>query len=235
VKVWIGWDSREEAAYDVAAQTALRFGCDITPIYEQRLRDTGLLTRVVDRRGSMYDMNSSMHQSTEFAISRFFVPLLQHSGWCLFVDADVVFLQDPHELLEFADPSKAVMVVKHQPLTGTGWKMDGQRQLPYARKNWSSVVLWNADHPGNKRLNLTTLNQWPGRDLHAFGWLADSEIGELSAEWNWLVGVQPKPVNPAIAHFTLGSPALDGWKGADHDDIWLGARDFTYDDIGLRS
>jgi hypothetical protein len=187
------------------------------------LRAAGLLTRPTDRRGQLYDLNSAAPQSTDFAISRFFVPLLQHSGWALFVDADVVFLQDPRELLKFADPSKAVLVVQHAPMVVSGTKMDGQLQQSYARKLWSSVVLWNCDHPAHRRLNLITLNQWPGRDLHAFGWLADSEIGKLPGRFNWLVGMQPKPDNLAIAHFTLGCPALPEWAPREHDDIWLEA------------
>jgi len=172
----------------------------------------------------MYDLHSNAPQATDFAISRFFVPLLAHTGWALFTDCDVVFLRDPHELFAHADHSKAVMVVKHPPLDGTADKMDGCTQTRYARKNWSSVAFFNCDHPANRRLNLTTLNQWPGRDLHAFGWLADSEIGELSDEWNWLVGVRPKPAMPAIAHFTLGGVWLKTWPGAEHDDIWLEAQ-----------
>jgi hypothetical protein len=171
----------------------------------------------------MYDFNSAAPQATDFANSRFLVPILAHDGWCLFTDCDVVFLRDPHELLKLANPSKAVMVVKHGPMFGSTLKMDGQVQQGYHRKLWSSVMLINAGHPANRRLNLTTVNQWPGRDLHAFGWLADDEIGSLPPEWNWLVGIQPKPSNPAIAHFTLGGPWLPQWPGAEHDDIWIKA------------
>lgn len=226
MRIWIGFDFREKEAYAVAAKTATAFGCDVIPIYEQRLRDAGLLTRPLDRRGLMYDLNSSANQSTDFAISRFFVPILQHSGWALFADCDVVFLRDPHELLRIANPKKAVMVVKHVDLPiGEPTKMDGQVQTAYSRKNWSSVMLVNADHPANRRLNLLSLNQLPGRDLHAFSWLHDSEIGELPAEWNWLVGIQSKPANPAIAHFTLGVPCLPNWEPKEHDSIWHLARE----------
>lgn len=223
-RVYIGYDSREREAYEVAAKTAHGFGCSVHPVYEDRLREAGLLTRPTDRRGNtIWDFNSSAPQSTEFAISRFFVPLLAHTGWCLAVDCDVVFMRDPHGLMEFATEDKAVLVVKHPPLTGTGTKMDGQIQTVYQRKNWSSVILWNLDHPATKRLNLLSLNQWPGRDLHAFRWLSDFEIGELPPEANWLVGVQPKPRNPIIAHFTLGVPAMPGHEHDEHAEIWTEA------------
>jgi hypothetical protein len=99
--------------------------------------------------------------------------------------------------------------------------MDGQQQVAYARKNWSSVALWNCDHPANRRLSLVDVNERPGRDLHAFYWLHDDEIGELPARWNWLVGVQDKPEDPAIAHFTLGTP--DMVPNSPHADIWFNA------------
>jgi lipopolysaccharide biosynthesis glycosyltransferase len=223
MRVWIGYDHREDPAFDVASLTACKFGNDVIPLYEDRLRVSGLLTRPTDRRGQMWDLNSNAPQSTEFAISRFFVPMLAHAGWALFTDCDVVFLRDPDELLNLANPSKAVMVVKHPWLNVGGVKMDGQMQTAYHRKNWSSVMLVNADHPANKRLNLTTLNQAPGRDLHAFSWLHDDEIGELPREWNWLVALQDKPANPAIAHFTNGGPFTEGWPGGPHDDIWHNA------------
>lgn len=224
MKIYIGYDSREQAAWDVAAKTARSFGCDVQPVYESRLRAAGILTRPLYKRGAeMYDLNSSAPQSTEFAISRFAIPLIAHSGWCLGVDCDIVCLRDPKLLMKYADASKAVMVVKHPPLLDTSFKMDGQAQLLYERKNWSSVALYNVDHPANRRLNIQMLNQWPGRDLHAFRWLADDEIGELPREANWLVGVQPKPDKPIIAHFTLGVPVMPGHEHDEHSEIWTEA------------
>jgi hypothetical protein len=113
-----------------------------------------------------------------------------------------------------------VQVVKHGKLQRGGLKMDGQDQTIYQRKNWSSVCLYNCDHPANRRLSLQDINERPGRDLHSFYWLADSEIGDLSPEYNWLVNVQPKPERPRIAHFTEGGPFTVGWHGAEHDEIW---------------
>ncbi len=218
MRVYIGHDQREQAAFDVACKTARAFGCDVIPLYEDRLRLSGMLTRPVDRRGSMFDFNSNAVQSTDFAIARFAVPIIAHSGWCLFADADAVIMQDPHELLALAEARYAVQVVKHPPYELSARKMDNQIQSSYL---WSSVMLFNCDHPANRRLNLTTLNQWPGRDLHAFKWLADDEIGELPKEANWLVGMMPKPDRPIIAHYTLGGPWLAGWQPQEHDELWL--------------
>lgn len=228
MRAFIGYDPREDAAYQVAAKTLRRTsGIEAEPLVEERLRAAGLLWRPVDRRGRMHDLVSGADQSTEFAISRFLVPFLCQTGWALFIDCDMVVLQDVRSMIDQAGAThgghKAVYVVQHDHRPREQWKMDGQAQLAYRRKNWSSVVLWDCDHPAHRRLNLHTVNTMPGRWLHAFGWLHDDEIGELPPEWNWLVGVQPKPERPAIAHFTLGGPFTPGWKGAEHDELWLEA------------
>lgn len=225
LRIFIGYDDRERAAYDVARRSAMQFGCEVVPLYVDRLRAAGLYTRPTDTRDGMFDLISQRPQSTDFAIARFAVVLLAHDGWCLYTDCDVVFMSSPKNLLDYADPSKAVHVVKHSlPDRGAAdTKMDGQPQVAYPRKNWSSVCLWNCAHPANRRFNLSMLNSWHRDDLHGFRWLHDDEIGDLPPEANWLVGVEPKPAQPLIAHFTLGGPWLPGHVPTPHDDIWLKA------------
>lgn len=223
LKCYIGYDLREEAAYEVALGSLRRRASapvTVTPLDIRRLEAFGLLRRPTDLRGQRYDLPSNAPASTEFAISRFLVPILAQTGWALFADCDVVFLGDVTELFALADPQYAVMCVQHGPQKGTQSKMDGQAQLTYPRKNWSSVMLFNCDHPANRRLSLVDVQERRGFDLHQFYWCADSEIGALPAEWNWLVNVEPKPIHPKIAHFTLGGPFTVGWKGADHDSLW---------------
>lgn len=220
-RIYLGADHREKLAYDVAVRSLRRY-CDIepTPLELDRLHACGLLRRPMDRRGQLYDLHSNAPCSTDFAISRFLTPILAQTGWALFCDCDVVFLDDPRKMLFEADATKAVQVVQHDNGHKAGKKMDGQAQTVYQKKNWSSIVLWNVDHPANRRLSIQDINERPGLYLHQFGWLAESEIGHLSKEWNWLVGVQEKPEQPKIAHFTLGGPWLPTWESKEHDEIW---------------
>jgi lipopolysaccharide biosynthesis glycosyltransferase len=223
VRIYVGFDRAEHGAYLAAIKTLAKYtNSPPEPLDAARLHAVGLHRRVVDRRGGLYDLASNAPCSTDFAVTRFLVPILCQSGWALFTDCDVVFLANPRELLAHADPEKAVMVVKHDH-RGSGEKMGGIQQTCYPRKNWSSVMMFNCEHPANQRLTVQDVAERPGRDLHAFYWLHDAEIGALPPEWNWLVGVQPKPEHPKIAHFTLGGPWIDGWQGAEHDDIWLEA------------
>lgn len=221
MKVYIGWDSKEQDAYRVAEHTLWQTSSMRAEALKlERLQASGLLWRNVDWRGQPWDLPSSAPCSTEFSISRFLVPILCQSGPALFADCDVVFMDSIHEVMSHYDESKAVMVVKHSHIPGAS-KMVGLQQTAYSRKNWSSVMLFNCDHPANKRLTVRDVNERPGRDLHQFYWLHDSEIGELPAKFNWLVNEQKKPASPVIAHYTLGGPWIKNWLPAEHDDLWL--------------
>lgn len=227
-KIYIGYDTREREAFDVAFSSITARAAhmpSITPLIKERLEVAGLLYRpTMFENGQYIDVISKAPMATQFAISRFLTPILAQNGWALFMDSDTVVMADIEYIFELTDDSKAVMVVKHRQTISEDFKMGGQVQTQYPRKNWSSVMLFNCDHPANRALTVQMINTLPGRDLHAFSWLRDEQIGELPADWNWLVGVQPKPFFPKIAHFTLGGPWLPKWLEREHDDIWLRER-----------
>lgn len=229
MRVFIGYDEREAEAAEVAAKTLRKATKgEIEPEFlcAPKLAAQGLLTRISDHRGGQdYDLMSNAPKSTRFAISRFLTPLLCQTGYALFVDCDMVFMRDPREMLREVKAEHAVSVVKHNHVPTEQWKMVNQAQTAYPRKNWSSVMLFNCEHPSNRRLSVRDINERVGRELHAFYWLTDNEIGDLAPGWNWLVNVQPMPPNLGIAHFTLGGPFTPGWNGAAFDDFWLAARD----------
>jgi hypothetical protein len=210
-KIFVGYEPREHKAYQLAHASILATTSEpvlITPLVLEHLP---FLTRPIERRGNqMWCPISDAPMSTEFAISRFCVPILQKSGWALFIDCDFVSVGDVSKLFELADKKYALMVVKHDYTPSEGLKMDGQVQTVYSRKNWSSAMLWNLDHPAHERLTIEMLNTLPGRDLHRFCWLEDSEIGELPKQYNTLVGVDTKEqtANARLLHFTLGAHGL---------------------------
>ncbi|BAQ18325.1 hypothetical protein [Methyloceanibacter caenitepidi] len=222
--VFIGFDPREADAFAVARHSLVRnASCDVAVrgLVLSDLRARGLYTRPTEYRdGKLWDVISGAPMSTEFACSRFLVPYLAGSGWALFTDADMLFRSDVEELFEQADPSKAVMVVKHDHRPDEGVKMDGQVQTRYARKNWSSVCLWNVDHPSNRGLTLELINGVPGRDLHRFCWLEGEHIGELEPSWNWLAGHSDPAIEPNIVHFTDGVPSMTGYEDTPYADEW---------------
>ena len=233
--VWIGYDPRETAAFAVTRESICRFDRHI-PIYGLVLSDLqvqGHYWRPTERRlGKLYDCISDAPMSTEFAISRFLVPALTRKrtlgrhkgGWALFMDCDMLVRRNLNELRELLDDSKAVCCVKHNHVPDTDIKMDGQWQTKYPRKNWSSVMAFNVDHPANDALDFELVNRVPGRDLHRFCWLKDHEIGELPPEWNYLVGYTklPKGKEPSIVHFSEGGPWFEAFKNVEYADEWRG-------------
>ncbi len=235
-QVYIGYDKREDDAYRVARHSLFRRAtCSVkeTPLITSDLRQQGFLSReVIIKDGKMWDVISDAPQSTDFAISRFLCPILHkqsrgRSGWCLFVDCDVVFMADIAELLPLLDDSYAVMCVQHQYAPILTDKMDGQIQTTYSRKNWSSVMAFNTDHPSNSKLTVDLINSLPGRDLHRFCWLSDGEIGALPQCWNELIGEEGYAIeNAKIAHYTRGGPWFQPFygdtSGLSHADrVWL--------------
>jgi len=186
----------------------------------------GLYTRPIGYRDSaadrpvMWDTISGFPMATEFACSRFLVPIIAKTGWALFCDCDMLFRDNFARLVEGLDPSYAVYCVKHDYRPINSVKMDNQVQGQYNRKLWSAFCIFNCDHPSNKALTLEYVNSVPGRDLHAFKWLKDEEIGELDHAWHWVPGHSSPDINPKCIHFTEGGPWFDAYKDVPFASEW---------------
>jgi len=216
MKVYVGYDPREDIAYQVCKHsiTSRNSAVDVVPLVQKDLRASGWYSRPVDALAS-----------TEFTFTRFLIPeLMNYKGWAVFCDCDIIFIEDIKELFDQADDKFAVMCVKHDYTPQEGIKMDGQRQTIYPRKNWSSVVLWNCAHPSNKKLTKEMVNDLDltGAYFHRFSWLNDDEIGELKTEWNWLVGwhQSPKDGSPKAIHYTEGGPWFENYRNCEYSQEW---------------
>lgn len=222
--IYIGFDPREASAFAVARHTINKHLTQPIPVRGIVLSDLvnrGLYTRPMSYQdGQLFDDISGAPCSTQFAISRFFTPLLAGAGWALFLDCDFLVRTNLCRLFEMLQPDKALYCVHHEHNPEEMTKMDGQTQTRYRRKNWSSFMVFNCDHPSNKRLTVRKLNRWPGRDLHAFRWLKDDEIGTLGLQWNWLNNVSTGNVEPKCVHFTLGTPDMQGYGDQPYADEW---------------
>lgn len=225
-KIFIGFDPREACAFAVARDTAKYHSLRHIPvcgIVLDEMRDKGLYWRPTSQKdGRLWDNISEAPMSTQFAISRFLTPILAKEGLALFMDADVMVRSSLAPLFEHAreHPEFAVFCVKHDFQPSEGTKMDGQIQTQYARKNWSSVMLFRCDHPSNARLDVDLINTVPGRDLHRFCWLEEHEIGALPAQYNYLVGHTKIDESPIIVHFTDGIPTMPGYENCEYSDEW---------------
>ena len=214
MKVFVGYDPREDIAYQVCKHSILskQPNAEVRPLVQKELRDAGWYTRPVDKLAS-----------TEFTFTRFLVPeLTNFEGWAVFMDCDMILTTDIKELFDQADDRYAVMCVQHDYTPKEGFKMDGQKQTVYPRKNWSSVVLFNCGHPSNAvltqdQVNSTELN---GAYFHRFSWLKDEEIGALDHTWNYLVGVYNDIKTPKLIHYTEGGPWFENYRNCEFHNEW---------------
>ena len=214
MKVFVGYDVREDIAYQVCEYSLKKYNSlvEVIPLKQKELREAGTYTRAIDPLSS-----------TEFTFTRFLVPYLaDYKGWAVFVDCDFVFVDDVAKLFDKADDRYAVMVVKHDYNPKEDFKMDGCKQLPYPRKNWSSTILWNCGHPANSGITPDIVNSQTGQYLHRFQWLKDDEIGSLDPEWNWLAGWynEPQDGQPKAIHFTEGGPWFKEYRRCPYHKIW---------------
>jgi len=204
VKLVVGFDARETIAYHVFCQSVLEktsLPVSFLPLVEQSL-----------------DGYRENHQdgSNRFTYTRFLTPFLMNfEGWAIFADGDMVCRRDIAELWKLRDSSKALQVVKHDYLTKSSTKYLGNKNDNYPRKNWSSVILWNCGHPENRCLTPDLVSSKNGAFLHRFQWLADTLIGELDKEWNWLAIEYDDNPSANLIHYTLGTPCFrDYWDCA---------------------
>lgn len=220
-RIFIGYDPREQEAFDVCSKSIARRAS--SPLRIERLglddlRSRNLYYREWRSEGNQrYDLVDGKPFSTDFSFSRFLVPrLCDYSGWALFVDCDFLFLEDVAELFAHRDEKYAVMVVKHDYSPTRGLKMDNQIQESYPRKNWSSLILWNCGHKANEILTPGVVNTQTGRWLHGFSWLENEQIGALPRTWNWLEGHS----KPSAIHFTRGGPWFAEWQRVEYAPDW---------------
>mgnify|MGYP003642706818 CR=1 FL=1 len=220
LRVYVGWDSREDIAYQVCSQSIFKNSkesenIEIIPLKQKDLREAEKYWRDEDKLAS-----------TEFTFTRFLIPeLTDFDGWALFIDCDFLFLTDIQKLFNLANDRYAVMCAQHDYTPKEGTKMDGQVQTVYPRKNWSSMMLFNCGHPSNKKLTKELVNdpKTTGQYLHRFSWLDDREIGQLSHEWNWLVGWYNEPADgkPKALHYTEGGPWFKDYERGEYAIDWL--------------
>jgi lipopolysaccharide biosynthesis glycosyltransferase len=239
VTVYMGYDPKEDLAYQVAKHTLIKNASGpvrVVPLILHKLIQSGAYRRPFHacETGHLVDDISGAKMSTEFSLSRFLVPSLAdpEEGVVFFVDCDVVFFGDicklKSELLQRSEPW-TVACVKHpayEPKTTT--KMDGAVQTNYPRKNWSSFMAFNL-RDESKILSNVRANAMSGSSLHRLDF-AYYDVAEIAPSWNWLVGEQDQPERIDMAHFTLGGPWFENWDRKEHDEIWMEAyRDYQSD------
>jgi hypothetical protein len=208
--IWIGYDSQ--------------FQSNISPLLESIRKYSNNRFTIkflhLDKLSNILYRDRDPKQSTDSAFTRWLVPYLaNYQGWHLYMDSDMMVRRSLDQLDNLIDDDKAVMVVKHSDQHAQTVKFNGHVQTAYNRKNWSSLMLFNADRC--RALTLDYVNKASGLDLHQFKWTHETLIGELPLEWNWLVGEYPYKEEIYNIHFTEGGPYFKEYKNTKYANEWF--------------
>jgi len=215
IRVFIGYDSRETVAYGVLAHS----------INVRASQPVAIAPVMLGQLEGVFRRERNPLQSTEFSFSRFLVPYLcGFEGWAVFMDCDMLMMEDVASLWKLRDERFAVQVVKHEHVPKEETKFLGTIQTKYQKKNWSSVMLMNCARC--TALTPEYVNRASGLDLHQFKWLGNDElIGALPAQWNHLVGYDAPRPGVSLAHFTIGGPWFPEYAGCEYSREWLAERE----------
>ena len=206
VRVFIGFDPREAAAYHTCVQSIIDTAKDplqlsFTPV-----------------TGPMRD------GSNAFIYARFLVPhLCGYSGSAVFLDGDMIVRHPIEDLFALIRQDCGATVAKHDYKTKYPVKYLGNKNDDYPRKNWSSVVGWNCGFMANRILTPAYVAMQTGSHLHRFAWLSDPQIGDLPQEWNRLVLEQEVLPTDKLLHYTIGTPCFAEYADCDMAEEWHAA------------
>ena len=209
VDIVVGFDEREAVAYHTFTQSVIE--------------KSSAPTRFLPLSKSSLSTYEEVHKdgSNDFIYSRFLVPyLMNFNGWAIYADGDMVCLEDIKKLWDLRNNKYAVQVVKHNYKTKISKKYWGNKNEDYPRKNWSSLILWNCNHPSHKNLTPEFIQKQTGAFLHRFSWIKDEEIGELNKEWNWLAMEYEEKIDINLIHYTIGTPCFKEYEHTSLSSYW---------------
>ena len=215
IRIFIGYDDRERvSAFVLADSIVQRSSVPVSISFVNRANLKGVFER---ERGR--------YESTDFSLSRFMVPYLSgFEGWSVFMDCDMVCLGDVEELARYMSLSsrwsRAVYVVKHDYAPREHTKFLGEKQMGYAKKNWSSVIVFN--NALCTKLMPEYVACATGLELHQFKWTEDDYVGAMPKSWNYLVGEdnQCAPEDARLIHFTNGAPCFADYANCEFSHEW---------------
>ena len=215
IRVFIGYDPKEAEAFNVLQHS----------IHIRASKPISIVPIMLTQIKKFFQREMNPLQSTEFSFSRFLTPYLSnYKGWSIFMDCDMIVLDDIVKLYNLKDDKYAFMCVKHEHNPSEESKFLGAVQTKYQKKNWSSVILFN-----NKKCKALTpeyVNTASGLELHQFKWLNDDNlIGEIPKKWNHLVGYDKPNSKVSLVHYTSGGPYFNEYKGCEYEKEWLEEKD----------
>lgn len=215
IRVFIGYDSRVPAISSVLAHSINARASEPVSI--------GLVS--LTQLAKVFHRERNPLQSTEFSFTRFMVPYLcDYQGFAIFMDNDMLVLDDIAKLWALRDERFAVQCVKHTHVPKEKTKFLGEKQTSYEKKNWSSVMIFN--NAKCKALTPEYVNAASGLELHQFKWLGNDQlIGDIPHRWNHLVDYDPPNKDVSLVHYTLGGPFYAATRNCEYAQEWFRERE----------
>jgi hypothetical protein len=215
IRVFIGYDAREAAAFSVLSHS----------IHARASQPVSITPVMLSQLAGVFRRERNPLQSSDFSFTRFLVPhLCDFQGWAIFMDCDMLVLDDIARLWALRDERYAVQVVKHVHVPKEETKFLGEVQTKYEKKNWSSVMLMNCARC--TALTPEYVNNASGLQLHQFKWLeGDHLIGAIPHDWNHLVGYDEPRQDASLVHYTIGGPYFPEYRRCEYAAEWFADRD----------
>ena len=187
LRIFIGCDPRQPVSYNVLQFSIARRSSkpvQITPLFLEQLP--------MSREGL-----------TPFTYTRWLVPYLcRFEGWALFLDADILVIDDIAKLFACADDNYDLLVVKNPE-----------------RFEWASVILFNCKKCS--KLTPDFVQHASDEDLFNYKWQPDVTVGDLPAQWNHLVGYSPQRDDALLVHYTQGNPMFPEVGACEYSAEWF--------------
>lgn len=184
-RVFIGYDERVAVTYHIMAhsiQTRASKPVLVTPLILDQLPIT--------KKGL-----------TDFTYSRFLVPWLCNYGQqpALFVDPDMVVLDDIYKMIDEATPNVPLALRKHD-----------------RRFEWQAVMLFRPD-----LCRELTPEYIETHEPQKLEWA--SEVGTIPDYWHHVIPYDPPMENAKLVHYTAGVPSFPEIAplGLGYESAWL--------------
>jgi len=150
------------------------------------------------------------NQSTAFTYSRFLIPYLEnYEGFSMFIDDDIIFEENLLPMFYYLNPDDAVACIQYPQYKHDSVKFDGEINIDYPCKLWSSLMIFNNGHEDCKKLTPEVVNTWTGAQLHQFEWT--DKLSKIPEHYIFTEGYDNPETKWGCSgyHYTRGGPWID--------------------------
>ena len=213
ITIYIGYDSRHKDIAELSAKcvkSGILDGAGRGDIHDL-LGDWTPEVKFLDISKIPEYNREYANQSTEFTYSRFLIPYLEnYEGFSIFLDDDILFKDSILPMFYYLDLDDAVACVQYDFDTYAETKFNGEKNVSYPKKLWSSLMIFNNGHEDCKKLTPEVINTESGKYLHQFEWT--DKISEIP-EWYVITeghDTQEEKWRASAIHYTRGGPWIEG-------------------------